>query len=262
MKRTFSAVAFSSVLLFTVAVGCAQYTSVTTETHSIPENSTMEVSTFNGSISVEWYEGSELILEITTTSNRSEEELDKVEVEVTTGMLTSIKAIRLDRDASVGVSLNLRLPEGTEITELQTSNGRIAVIGGSGSASAHTGNGSIYFEDYDGFVSAETSNGSITVSGGSLVYAVSSNGSITGEINSIPPDGIAYRTSNGAIKVEISSELNADIKMDTSNGSITVTGNGFSNLIIDDSDGTATLGYGGNPVILTTSNGSISVAAN
>ncbi len=248
-------------MLLTLIPGCARYVTVITETHSIPENSTVKVSTFNGSIAVSWYEGTELILEITRTSSRSEEELEKAEVEITSGMITSIEAHRLDRYANVGVSLKLSLPHGTEIGELHTSNGCIAVSGGGGTATVHTSNGNISFENFSGTVSAETSNGSISVSGSSLIYAASSNGSITGEIMSIPTEGIVLRTSNGAINVEIDSGLDADLEMDTSNGSVSVTGEGLSNVSIHDSDGNATLGAGGNPITFRTSNGNIRVTA-
>ena len=260
MKHLFSQGLFLTAVLLAAMAGCTQYVSVTTETRSIPVNSTVEVSTFNGSITVEWYEGSDMFLEITTTAD-SEDELAEAKVDITADILTSIEALKLDDDANVGVSLLLRLPHGVEIAELRTSNGRITVSGGSGSARAITSNGSISFEDFKGSVRAETSNGSITVSGSDLVYARSSNGSITGEIMSVPPEGIEIRTSNGAINVELDSSLDADIEMNTSNGSISVTGEGFSNVIIDDSDGSATIGAGGNSVTLRTSNGSVRVKA-
>ena len=252
---------FCTALLFVLLAGCGRYVSVKTETHSIPVNSTVSVTTFNGSISIEWYESAEMTLEITTTSNRSESELEKAEVKITSGMITSVEAHRLDRYANVGVSLKLMLPHGTRISELHTSNGCIAVSGGGGTAQAHTSNGNISFADFSGSVSVETSNGNISVSGSNLLYAVSSNGSITGEIMSITPSGVTLRTSNGAINVEIDPSLNADLEMTTSNGSVSVTGEGFSDVSIDDSDGWATLGVGGNPITLRTSNGSIRVTA-
>ena len=261
MKNLFSIGSFCSAVLFILLTGCARYVSVITETHSIPANSTVTVSTFNGAINVEWYEGTELILEITRTSGRSEEELEKAEVEITSGVITSIEAHRLDRYANVGVSLKLRLPHGTEISKLHSSNGCITVSGGGGTAQVHSSNGSISFVNFSGTVSVETSNGSISVSGSNLVYASSSNGSINGEIMSITPEGITLRTSNGAINVEIDPRLNADLEMVTSNGSVSVTGEGFSNVRIDDSDGWATLGAGGNPITLRTSNGNIRVTA-
>jgi DUF4097 and DUF4098 domain-containing protein YvlB len=261
MKNVFSIGSFCSAVLLILLTGCGRYVSVITETHSIPANSTVTVSTFNGSISVEWYEGTELILEITRTSSRSEAELEKVEVEITSGMITCIEAHRLDRYANVGVSLKLSLPYGAQISELHTSNGCIAVAGGGGTANVHTSNGNISFADFSGSVSVETSNGSISVSGSNLLHAATSNGSITGEIVSITPQGVTLRTSNGAINVDIDSGLNADLEMVTSNGSVSVTGDGFSNVSIDDSDGWATLGAGGNPITLRTSNGSIRVTA-
>ncbi len=261
MKNVFSIGSFCSAVLLVLLAGCGNYVSVVTETHSIPANSTVTVSTFNGSISVEWYDGTEMILEITRSSGRSEEELEKIEVEITSGMITCIEAHRFDRYASIGVSLKLSLPLGVEISELHTSNGCIEVAGGGGTAEAHTSNGNISFTDFNGSVSVETSNGSISVSGSNLVYAASSNGNITGEIMSITPEGVTLRTSNGAINVEIDSRLNADLEISTSNGSVSVSGEGFSDVSIDDGGGWATLGVGGNPVTIRTSNGSVRVTA-
>ncbi len=261
MKNLFSIRILYLALLPVLTVGCAHYSTVITETHSIPANSTVEVSTFNGSISVEWYEGTDMTLEITKTSSRSREELDQIEVKVTPGSRTIIEAHRLDRYANVGASLMLRLPQGTEISELQTSNGSISVAGGDGTAQVRTSNGSVSFDGFSGSINIDTSNGSISVSGGSLVYAATSNGSITADILSITQEGITLLTSNGRINIEIDSELDADLDMDTSNGSVSITGECFRNVIIDDSDGSATLGEGGTPVTLRTSNGSIRVTA-
>ncbi|MEN8208044.1 MAG: hypothetical protein ABFR50_02215 [Candidatus Fermentibacteria bacterium] len=261
MRNLLSIGSFCLAALLILLTGCRRYVSVITETHSIPANSTVTASTFNGSINVEWYDGTEMLLEVTRTSSRSEEELDQIQVEITSGMITCIKAHRLDRYANVGVSLKLSLPHGTQISELHTSNGSISVAGGGGTAEVFTSNGNISFSDFSGSVSVETSNGSISVSGSNLVYASSSNGSITGEITSITPQGVRLRTSNGAINVEINSSLNADLEMVTSNGSVSLTGEGFSDISIDDSDGWATLGAGGNPITLRTSNGSIRVTA-
>jgi DUF4097 and DUF4098 domain-containing protein YvlB len=260
LKRLTGAAIFCLTVVSTIS-GCTRYSSVATETHSIPQGCTLAVYTFNGSISVEWFEGSEMSLEITRTSFRSVDELEKAEVIVTSGPLSIVEARKLEPDADVGVNLVLKLPFGTEISDLQTSNGRIVVSGGSGSAEASTSNGSISFEDFSGTVRAETSNGAISVSGSELLYARSSNGSITGEISSIPQGGIAIRTSNGSIRIEVDQDLDADFEMDTSNGSVNVSGDGFTEIRIDDSQGSAVLGEGGEPVTLDTSNGSINVTA-
>jgi hypothetical protein len=105
MKSVVSIGSFCSAVLLILLTGCGRYVSVTTETHPIPANSTVTVSTFNGSISVEWYEGTEMLLEITRTSSRSEDELDKVEVEITSGEAFQCPAatwfmLRLQTEAS------------------------------------------------------------------------------------------------------------------------------------------------------------------
>lgn len=248
------------VLFVLSVIGCGHYEIVYTEKHSIPQESTIYVATFNGSIDIEWYHEDEMFLEITKSSWRSEEELEKVEVVVITDSETRITAYKLDDDANVGVSLSLLLPMGTAIRVLETSNGDLTVTDGHGNAEVSTSNGDVTFSNFDGTIDIKTSNGNITVQGGILTGADTSNGSIDAEIYIVPPEGIVLDTSNGDIIISVLQGLNAEFDMDTSNGSVTIKGTNFSNIRISDSNGQATLGEGGSIIRLDTSNGDIRVS--
>ncbi|MCK4504979.1 MAG: DUF4097 family beta strand repeat protein [Candidatus Aegiribacteria sp.] len=249
------------LMLFVLSViGCGHYEIVYTETHAVPQESTIYVATFNGDIDIEWYHEDEMSLEITKSSWRSEEELEKAEVVIITDSITSITAHKLDDSADVGVSLSLLLPMRTAIRVLETSNGDVTVNDGIGNAEVNTSNGDVTFSNFDGTVDIKTSNGDIIVWGGTLTEAKTSNGSIEAGIYNIPPEGIVLDTSNGNIIIKVLQGLNAQINMDTSNGSITIDAEYLTDVRISDSDGRATLGEGGPIIRLDTSNGDIEVS--
>lgn len=249
------------LVLFALSViGCGHYEIVYTEMHAVPQESPIYVATFNGSIDIEWYHEDEMSLEITKSSWKSEEELEKVEVTIITDSVTTITAHKLDDDADVGVSLSLLLPPGTVLRLLETSNGDISVNGGIGNAEVNTSNGDVTFSNFDGTIDIRTSNGDIIVRGGYLTGAETSNGSIEAGIYSIPPEGIILDTSNGDIIISVLQGLNAEFDMDTSNGSISIDAEGLTDVRISDSDGRATLGEGGSTIRLDTSNGDIKVS--
>lgn len=248
------------VFVLAALAGCGHYEIVTTERHSIPEEAMVYVSTFNGDIDVKWYDENELSLEITTTSWRSEEELEKVEVIVITDSATRITARKLDNNANVGVALSLLLPQGTVIGVLETSNGDVTVTDGTGNAEVNTSNGNVTFSNFDGTIDIETSNGNITVDGGTLSGADTSNGNIEAVIYSIPSGGIDLDTSNGDIIIKVFRELDAEIDMKTSNGSVSIDAEDLTNVRISDSEGRATLGEGGSRITLRTSNGDIELS--
>lgn len=249
------------LVLFALSViACGHYEIVYTETYAVPQESTIYVATFNGSIDIEWYHEDEMSIEITKSSWRSEEELEKVEVVVITDSETRITAQKLEDDADVGVSLSLLLPLGTAIRVLETSNGDVTVNDGIGNAEVRTSNGDVTFSNFDGTIDIQTSNGDIIVCGGSLAGAKTSNGSIEAGIYAVPSEGIVLDTSNGNIIISVLRGLNAEFDMDTSNGSITIDAEDLTDVRISDSDGRATLGEGGSIISLDTSNGDIKVS--
>lgn len=241
-------------------IGCGHYEIVYTEKHTVPQESTIYVATFNGDINIEWHNEDMMSLEITKTSWKSEAELEKAEVVVITDSETRITAHKLDDNAIVGVSLSLLLPMGTNIRVLETSNGDVTVTDGVGNVQVNTSNGDVTFSNFEGTIDIKTSNGDIIVRGGTLTGADTSNGSIDAEICIVPPEGIVLDTSNGDIIISVLQELNAEFDMDTSNGSVTIEGTNISDIRVSDSEGRATLGEGGSTIRLDTSNGDIKVS--
>jgi len=115
------------------------------------------------------------------------------------------------------------------------------------------------FTGFEGTVMAATSNGDVTVRGGTLRGADTSNGDIVAEIRSVSGDRTVLDTSNSDIEVYVSPDLDLRIIMDTSNGSVSVSGLSPASVRIDGSDGTASLNAATHELILDTSNGDIDV---
>ena len=242
------------------ALGCSQQAAVVEDSMPVEVGSQVDMYTFNGDITVEWYQGSEMDLSYQKTTWRGEAELDKVEVTVSEeGDATIIRAEKLQENAQVGVDFEVRLPEGVRLGRVETSNGNVTVTGGTGDAIVDTSNGDIVFRGFSGTVRGDTSNGDIVVLGGTIRSADTSNGEIEAEIRSVQGSRTILDTSNGNIDVYISPELDVKIIMDTSNGSVSVSGLPVADIWIEDSEGTATLNAGTHELVLDTSNGDVQV---
>jgi hypothetical protein len=176
-----------------------------------------------------------------------------------------------------GASFVIKVPDANGL-QLDTSNGSVTVSALSGELVIDTSNGAIQVTDHDGDARVDTSNGSVTVTNlsGSL-WADTSNGKIALTNVGGPVDA---DTSNGSIKLVLAGDQTGPIKLDTSNGSITVdvgpsfagsvsfdTSNGsihvsdvtgrISSSSLSRNKGRITVGEGGQPSRLDTSNGSI-----
>jgi len=242
------------------ALGCSRQAAVVEDSMPVEVGSRVDMYTFNGDITVEWYQGTEMDLSYQKTTWRGEGELDKVEVTVAEeGDATIIRAEKLQEGAQVGVDLDVRLPEGVSLGRVETSNGNVTVTGGTGDAIVDTSNGDIVFRGFAGTVRGDTSNGDIVVLGGTLRSADTSNGEIEAEIRSVQGSRTILDTSNGNIDVYVSPQLDVKVIMDTSNGSVSVSGLPVADVWIEDSEGTATLNAGTHELVLDTSNGDVRV---
>lgn len=140
------------------------------------------------------------------------------------------------------VSFRIETPSTTDV-RLRSSNGSLNVTGVKGTMNLRTSNGSIRLTDVAGDVEADTSNGSVvaTLSGSSWDGA-----------------GLDVTTSNGSVRLELPESYNAQLTAGTSNGSLNldfpVTVRGRIGREIE-----TTLGSGGAPIKVRTSNGSVRI---
>jgi hypothetical protein len=173
------------------------------------------------------------------------------------------------------VNLELRVPRGMN-TEVNASNGRVAIENLCGAVDARSSNGSVDITDVVGDIQVHTSNAKVCCSCtcGRLVArssngkiellehrgsidASTSNGLIRVCMNEMGDNGVRLATSNGRIVLELPEEVDAELDVRVDNG---VIRNDRPLCRADrDSNGRlrGRLGRGGALIKLRTSNGSV-----
>jgi hypothetical protein len=173
------------------------------------------------------------------------------------------------------VDLEARIPRDLE-AEVSASNGKVAVEGMRGSLRIRSSNGAVRLEDVVGNAEITASNAKVSCVGtcGRLVArssngkiectdhrgsvdASTSNGLIHVCIEKLSQGGVVLATSNGRIVLELPEEVNGEVDLRVDNGVIR-----NSRTLCRCTRDTAgrvrgTLGSGGVPIRLRTSNGSI-----
>jgi hypothetical protein len=174
------------------------------------------------------------------------------------------------------VNLEVRVPRGTRL-EVNASNGRVCINAVCGGVRVRSSNVAVRVEDIEGDVEIQASNAKVHCSGihGRLVArtsngkieierhrggldASSSNGLIHAHLDEVSA-AVVLATSNGRIALDLPEQVDADVDLRVDNG---VIRNQRSLERCSRSSGgrlSGTLGRGGPPVKLRTSNGSISV---
>jgi len=134
-----------------------------------------------------------------------------------------------------------------------------------GTVSLNSVNGSITLKDVDGQISVETANGSINLADVSGVeHAKTANGSIDAVLNQAAKDHpMTFETANGSIKLTVDDEFNAILDASTVRGKIDVDedleGIKTEKRIPFGASARGNLGSGGQPLNVTTINGTIKI---
>lgn len=174
-------------------------------------------------------------------------------------------------------NLELLVPRGSRV-EVVASNGKICLEGLRGGVRARSSNGAVRVIDVVGSIEVHTSNAKVTCGGtcGRLtarssngkievdehrgsIDASTSNGSIQATLAELGEEGVLLATSNGRIGLTLPEKVDAelDVRVDNGvirNGRTLSRGGGESNGRLR-----GTLGRGGAPIRLRTSNGSIAL---
>jgi hypothetical protein len=188
----------------------AKFTSKETKTFSVSGSPRVNVSTFDGSITVHGWDKRE-VMYTATKSASYEDDLKQISIESeqrNDGISVLARSednrtgnvdieIYLPRNASVHVTSDdgaLRLGGVSGDITLRTGDGSIEVSDGSGTLQLNTGDGSIRVNKFDGALDARTGDGSITIDGsfnslaartgdGAITLTVPRNSNFTVETN-------------------------------------------------------------------------------
>ncbi len=257
---------------------------VDTERIKAPGGGLLRVLNPNGRIELVGEDRDDIVVEVAKRARaESEEEAQRlldtirlVEEESADGLVLEV-VIPRRWNRHGHVNLELRVPRALRV-ECESVNGKVSVAGMRAAVAARSSNGAVCVEDVTGDVHVATANNKVACLGncGRLlarssngkidigehsgsVDASTSNGLIRATVEAVGPEGVLLATSNGRIVLELPDVLDAEVDVRVDNGVIR------SELELDGatraSDGRlrGTLGRGGAPIRLRTSNGSISL---
>jgi len=197
-----------------------------------------------------------------------------VETESAAGLELEVEAPRKwNRHGSA--NLEVRLPRSLRV-EVVASNGKISIDGIRSAVRARSSNGSVSVAHVFGDIEVHTSNAKVECcdtcgrliarsSNGKIeleehrgsIDASTSNGLIQARVDEVGRDGILLATSNGRIVLELPEKTDADVDIHVDNGVIRNDRNLASATRDTNGRVRGTLGRGGIPIKLRTSNGSI-----
>ncbi len=207
----------------------------------------LSVSGRNGKIEIEKWDKDQVEIFAIIGSNKSMEELDKIDVDISVDENMTIKTrypgdkskekeekSHDEEDLSVwdiikeaissggvgskaSVDYEIKVPDYVVVSKVNTTNGKIDLEGTKGPSKLVTTNGGIEVDNVDGNIEAHSTNGKIEIENADgFVTAATTNGKI--EVKS---EGIKdLTTTNGGIEAEIKKIEKEDIKIRTTNGSI------------------------------------------
>lgn len=257
---------------------------VDTYTYSAPKSAVVRIKNANGRIGVRGEDRGDVQLEVTrrarAESREAAERLAEAIRVVHSGAPDTLELeVEVPRkwNRRGHANLDVRVPRGTRI-ECDAVNGKLAVCGLRAPLRARSSNGSVSVHDVMGDVEVFTSNAKVSCdctcgrlvarsSNGKIelvehrgsVDASTSNGLIHATLEDVGDEGILLATSNGRIVLELPDEVDADVDVRVDNGMIR-TDRSLANQPREVPGRLrGTLGLGGIPIKIRTSNGSVSI---
>ncbi|MDP8201902.1 MAG: hypothetical protein P9M11_07140 [Candidatus Tenebribacter burtonii] len=236
----------------------------------------LNVLNINGKVEINSWKEDHIDISAILETNKSEDEFDKIKIEVIDEDGCTIKTTTLEKNPKVSVNYEIKIPKSVKVSEinsingtiliidcegdmnLDTSNGRIEVFDSKGKFIANSSNGGIEFVNLSGKAEAYTSNGKIrVVRTPGFKKGVTSNGKITLEIEEKIKNDIYLSTSNGSIKISLDPSLDLNVDASTSNSSIDLNGIEITTSKFSKDSVSGKINRGGKKITANTSNGSI-----
>jgi hypothetical protein len=258
----------------------AQLKQVTERVFPLEAGGEVRVDSQNGRISVEAWNRSEVRIQITreVRSGSDEQAADlmkqlRADVEVGKDHI-AIKSVYPKRVQNVGIwdvlgqrvgAVNihyyLQVPRETEL-DLRTSNGEVRVRGTTGDVTAATTNGGIDVSGVTGALDVRTTNGEIQLSGiDGSASGGTTNGTVEAELDRLAAGGeVDLSTTNGDVTVALPANLAATLDATTTNGRVRVAFRVTTQGDISSKRIRGTIGGGGIPISLRTTNGNIEIS--
>lgn len=228
------------------------------KTLEVKKGMELSVSNHNGKIEIEKWDKDQVEIFVVVGTNKSEEELDKIDIDISVDENIVIKtkfpghetketkeesseevshpwhlikeAISHGFRESGAVDYEIKVPKYLVVAEATSTSGEITLTGTKGPSKITTTNGEIEVENVEGNIEARTTNGKIQIENAKgLVTATTTNGKIR-----VIGEGIKeLRTTNGGIDAEIKGIEEGGAEISTVNGSITIGIPGSLNSVLE-----------------------------
>jgi len=238
----------------------------------------LNVHNINGQIEIKSWDEDFIDISALLKTNRTEDELDKIKIEILAKDGCTINTKKLKKNPKVSVHYEIKVPKNVQVNKINTSNGKILIIGGTGNMKLNTSNGKIEVFDSKGSFIANSSNGRIeyvNLKGKAEAYTsngairivrtpgfktgVTSNGKITIEVDEQIKNNVDLSTSNGTIHIYLDPKLDLNIDASTSNSRINLNGIEVTTSEFSKDYLAGKINKGGKKIIASSSNGSINL---
>lgn len=198
----------------------------------------------NGDVTVSTHNGQQVVVDALVTAP-SENRLNDVTVESTSADGEFVVDVRVDGDTSrVSADLDVRVPEGTEMSSVQSENGDVEVRGAASVAGARSRNGDVTVRDAGPVGSVSTENGDVEA-----------------DLPAPLPGDVTVRSTNGDVDAWLSPEVDAELVASTENGTVTVSGLDLADREESESEVRGVLGDGTDEVSVSSENGDVTIGA-
>jgi hypothetical protein len=257
----------------------------------------LSVESFNGGVEISTWDQNNIDISGTKYAPTATQ-ADAIQVNV--DHATAAVSVRAERQyewhGNRGVRFAIKIPRGTALDRIVTSNGSIHAVDGSGPARLKSSNGAIRVEKFHGNLDAQTSNSSIEldeIDGDAVAHssngrveaqsirgsldAETSNSSVTADVEradrpvrietrngridlTLPAGftgGVRAHTNNSGITLRLADPVNAHLTARTSNSGVTSDFDAQIRGEIRKNEIDGEIGSGGTTIDLSTSNGPI-----
>jgi len=172
--------------------------------YPVEPGASVELVNINGSVRVETWERNEVEIRAVKTAGRSQEELERVTVEIQHSPEGIAIHTRYPEDSAVDVSVeyHLRVPRRVRLARLETVNGDVRVERLEGSGWLRTVNGNVELFDAAGRFSARTTNGNVRLEFRRLDAG----------------EPMTVETVNGSVVLALPREAGAELGVESRNG--------------------------------------------
>jgi DUF4097 and DUF4098 domain-containing protein YvlB len=187
------------------------HTARTQRTVTISQDTSVNVDTTTGSITITGSDRSDLEIEIVRTAPTTSE-IDQLSASIDQGPTTlTVSAVQRegDRNPRLTAAITINAPRATRFTSVRTVDGRIRLTKLTGVIDAKSSNGDLVASELSGTIRLETTLGNLSLdrarlSDGGLIRLRAFQGGVKLQLDSVPPDArVLATTFNGRIRSKI-----------------------------------------------------------